>query len=315
MKTFDVKNIDNIQQDNNNRVVALGFFDGLHLAHQEIIKSTVEKAKKEGKVATLITFDKSPKEYFQKKTMNLITPIKLKKQLLEKYGIEELYILEFNEQLQTLTKEHFIDNILKKINTSDIFCGYDYVFGRYGSGTPEFLSKYTKNEINVHILPEKTYNNKKISTTNLREYIKNGNFLEFFDVVKRHYQLNGVVIKGRQLGRTINFPTANLLISDNYLLPEKLGVYITVVKVRGIYYKGITNIGNNPTVTDDNKLYIETNILDFDMDIYGDNIELYFYKYIRPEMKFSGLEGLKKQLELDKHEAENYPIDLEKFNL
>ena len=315
MKLLEISQLDNIQNDNEQRVVALGFFDGVHIAHQEIIKKTVEHAKKHSLLSTLITFDKSPKEYFAKEKIKLITPKEDKINIIKKLGIDELIILEFNDKLRNITKEEFIDKVLLKINTTEVYCGYDYAFGYKGEGNSTFISEHTQNQINVNVIPQVKKDNIKISSTNLREKILEGNFEEYFEFTHRFYELRGTVVKGRQLGRTINFPTANLQVEHDYLLPEKLGVYITLVKVRDVYYKGITNIGNNPTVSTENKLFIETHILDFDMDIYDEQIELYFVTFIRPEMKFANIDELKEQLTKDKELAEQFKIKFEKFYL
>lgn len=300
MDFFKISNLEDINKDKKRRVVALGFFDGIHLAHKEIIMNTIKNARENNKVATLITFDKSPKEYFTKTKLNLITPEHIKLQILSELGLDELYIIEFNDFFRNLTKEQFVDEVLLKLNIDEVYCGYDYSFGYKGKGSPEFIREYSNNKINVHILDKKLLNGEKISTTKIRELVISGNLQSYYNFVGRPYKLSGEVIKGRQLGRTINFPTANISLADNCVVPEKLGVYITRVRVLGKYYKGITNIGKNPTVSNENKIFIETHILDFDKDIYGEIIELEFYKFIRSEQKFNNLEELKLQLEKDR---------------
>ncbi len=309
MKLFEISNLKQLEIDDKERIIALGFFDGIHLAHQEIIEGVVKSSKLKNKVATLITFDKNPKEYFTNKKIPLLTPNNLKVELLEQYGIEELYILQFNEQLRMLSKENFVEKVLLTLNAVEIFCGYDYSFGYKGEGTPEFIEKYTNKKIAVNKINEKLLDNKTISSTLIKKYVVEGNFKKYFLYTNRFYCLKGIVIKGRQLGRTINFPTANLLITDNFVLPEKKGVYLTVLKVKNEYYKGITNIGNNPTVSNGNEIFIETHILNFDMDIYNENIEIYFYDFIRLERKFNDIIELKFQLEKDKIFAEKNKIN------
>lgn len=305
MKFYEISNLNEIKKDNNSRIVALGFFDGLHIAHAEIIKNTINKAKKENKISTLITFDKSPKEYFTKKKIKQVTPTKTKKTLLEKMGLEELYILEFNDELRFLDKDDFIKKVLIKLNITEAYCGDDYLFGYKGEGTPKYIEQYT-DKIKVNILPIKNIFENKISTTKLKEFIKQGNFKEYTLFTKRAYEISGKIISGKQLGRTINFPTANLFVEKEFLIPEKLGVYITKVLVRDKLYTGITNIGKNPTVSNDDNITIETHILNFDKEIYGENITLYFYEFLRFEKKFKNMEELKVQLTLDKEIAEKY---------
>lgn len=305
MKTFRVNNINEIEQDKKERVIALGYFDGVHKAHQKIIKNTVSQAKEQGKIAALVTLDKSPKEYFNKEEVAQITPFKEKHSLLEKLGIAELYLLEFNKELRTLQPEDFIEKVLLQLNATEVFCGYDYRFGYKGEGTPELIECHTSNKILVNKLDKQDISGEKISSTKLREFIENGDFSSYYNYTNRYYKIYGEIIQGRQLGRTINFPTANLHLTENFLLPKQLGVYITIVKVRDSYYKGITNIGNNPTVSTSDQLFIETHILDFDEDIYGEIMDIYFLEFLRPEYKFSGIDELKEQLEKDKKKAES----------
>ncbi|MBF0713876.1 bifunctional riboflavin kinase/FAD synthetase [Gemella sp. GH3] len=303
MDFFKISNLKEINKDTKRRVAALGFFDGIHLAHKEIIVSTVNKARATNKISTLITFDKSPKEYFTKTKLNLITPEHIKLKILDELGIDEVYIIEFNDLFRKLTKEKFVDDVLVRLNVDDVYCGYDYSFGYQGQGSPEFIKEYTDYNINVNVIEKQLLNGEKISTTKIRELIKNGDLSSYYKFTGRPYKLSGEVVKGRQLGRTINFPTANINLVDNCVVPEKLGVYITKVKVLGKYYKGITNIGRNPTVSNLDKIFVETHILDFDKEIYGEFIELEFYKFIRSEKKFNNLDDLKLQLELDREIA------------
>ena len=297
MEIFNISKFDEIKSDENKRVAALGFFDGIHKAHQNIIGEAIEEAGEKFK-SIVITLDKSPKEYFGKTSEESLTPINKKNELLKELGVEEVYYLEFNEHLQNLSAEEFIELILKKLNVEKVFCGFDYRFGNRGLGTPDLIKD---SGIEVMIQEKQKIDEEKISTTVLKEFVRNGEFLKYKEYTGRFYSISGLVVKGRQLGRTINFPTANLELDDKYLLPEMNGVYITKIKVNNKIYKSVTNIGYNPTVSDEkNKKFIETHILDFDEDIYGEKIEIYFYEFLRKEQKFESFDHLKEQLKLDK---------------
>ena len=297
MEIFNISKFDEIKSDENKRVAALGFFDGIHKAHQNIIGEAIEEAGEKFK-SIVITLDKSPKEYFGKTSEESLTPINKKNELLRELGVEEVYYLEFNEHLQNLSAEEFIELILKKLNVEKVFCGFDYRFGNRGLGTPDLIKD---SGIEVMIQEKQKIDEEKISTTVLKEFVRNGEFLKYKEYTGRFYSISGLVVKGRQLGRTINFPTANLELDDKYLLPEMNGVYITKIKVNNKIYKSVTNIGYNPTVSDEkNKKFIETHILDFDEDIYGEKIEIYFYEFLRKEQKFESFDHLKEQLKLDK---------------
>ena len=301
MEIFNISDISKIEKENKKRVAALGFFDGIHKAHQKIIGDTVKEAGEEF-ISVVITLDKSPKEYFGKTSEESLTPTNKKNELLRELGVDEVYYLEFNEKLQNLSAEEFINNILKKLNVEKVFCGFDYRFGFKGLGTPDLIKD---SGIEVIVQEKQKIDEEKISTTVLKEFVRNGEFLKYKEYTGRFYSISGLVVKGRQLGRTINFPTANLELDGKYLLPETNGVYVTKIKVNNKIYKSVTNIGYNPTVSDEkNKKFIETHILDFDEDIYGEKIEIYFYEFLRKEQKFESFDHLKEQLKLDKKTCE-----------
>ena len=302
MEIFNISDISEIKKENKKRVAALGFFDGIHKAHQKIIGSAVVEATEKGFKSAVITLDKSPKEYFGKTSEESLTPTNKKNELLTSLGVDEVYYLEFNEKLQNLSAEEFINNILKKLNVDKVFCGFDYRFGFKGLGTPDLIRD---SGIEVIVLEKEKIDEEKISTTVLKEFVRKGEFSKYNEYTGRFYSISGLVVKGRQLGRTINFPTANLELDGKYLLPETNGVYITKIKVNNKIYKSVTNIGYNPTVSDEkNKKFIETHILDFNEDIYGEKIEIYFYEFLRKEQKFESFDHLKEQLKLDKKTCE-----------
>ena len=301
MEIFNISDISEIKEENKKRVAALGFFDGIHKAHQKIIGDAVKEAGEEF-ISVVITLDKSPKEYFGKTSEESLTPINKKNKLLTSLGVDEVYYLEFNEKLQNLSAEEFINNILKKLNVEKVFCGFDYRFGFKGLGTPDLIKD---SGIEVMIQEKQKIDEEKISTTVLKEFVRKGEFSKYKEYTGRFYSISGLVVKRRQVGRTINFLTANLELDDKYLLPEMNGVYITKIKVNNKIYKSVTNIGYNPTVSDEkNKKFIETHILDFDEDIYGEKIEIYFYEFLRKEQKFESFDHLKEQLKLDKKTCE-----------
>ena len=301
MEIFNISDISEIKEENKKRVAALGFFDGIHKAHQKIIGSAIDATGK-GFKSAVITLDKSPKEYFGKTSEESLTPTNKKNELLKNLGVDEVYYLEFNEKLQNLSAKEFINNILKKLNVEMVFCGFDYRFGFKGLGTPDLIKE---SGIEVMVQEKQKIDEEKISTTVLKEFVRKGEFSKYKEYTGRFYSISGLVVKGRQLGRTINFPTANLELDGKYLLPETNGVYVTKIKVNNKIYKSVTNIGYNPTVSDEkNRKFIETHILDFDEDIYGEKIEIYFYEFLRKEQKFESFDHLKEQLKLDKKTCE-----------
>ncbi|MGX7111749.1 bifunctional riboflavin kinase/FAD synthetase [Gemella cuniculi] len=305
MKIFNISKLEDIKKDNRKRMAALGFFDGVHKAHQNIIEDMLAQ-KGNDIIPVVITLNKSPKEYFGKANEESLTPLKKKSEIFKKLGIEEVYYLEFNNKLQILSADQFIDKILKTLGVKKVFCGYDYKFGNNGLGTPNTLKE---NGLDVSVHKKEEINHLKISTTALKTFVRKKEFENYNKFAGRYYSISGIVIKGRQLGRTINFPTANLELDAAYLLPETVGVYVTKTKVLGKMYKSLTNIGYNPTVSNSkNKKFIETHILDFDQDIYGEKIEIFFYEFLRNEQKFESFDHLKEQLKKDKEICERKDI-------
>ena len=302
MEIFNISDISEIKEENKKRVAALGFFDGIHKAHQKIIGSAVVEATEKGFKSAVITLDKSPKEYFGKTSEESLTPTNKKNELLTNLGVDLGGRRIIKKKLQNLSAEEFINNILKKLNVDKVFCGFDYRFGYKGLGTPDLIKD---SGIEVIVQEKQKIDEEKISTTVLKEFVRKGEFSKYKEYTGRFYSISGLVVKGRQLGRTISFPTANLELDGKYLLPETNGVYITKIKVNNNIYKSVTNIGYNPTVSDEkNKKFIETHILDFDEDIYGEKIEIYFYEFLRKEQKFESFDYLKEQLKLDKKNCE-----------
>ena len=173
MEIFNISDISNIKEENKKRVAALGFFDGIHKAHQSIIGRAVETAEK-GYISAVITLDKSPKEYFGKTSEESLTPTNKKNELLENLGVDEVYYLEFNEKLQNLSAEEFINNILKKLNVEKVFCGFDYRFGFKGLGTPDLIKD---SGIEVTVQKKEKIDEEKISTTVLKEFVRKGNIM------------------------------------------------------------------------------------------------------------------------------------------
>ena len=203
-----------------------------------------------------------------------------------------------------LSPEAFIENLVHEFNIKGIVFGFNYRFGYKNKGDLELLKTLSKKfDFELYIKEAYTIENEIVSSTRIRELISLGEIKKANEMLGREYVLRGEVVGGRRLGRTIGFPTANLKPLTNILIP-KIGVYYTNVEVEGKIYKGITSVGNNPKVNGKN-ITIETNILDFNKDIYNNNIKVYFLDRIRDEKKFSSLDELKIQLEKDKKFAKN----------
>ena len=289
MKTIYIKN-NQFNSIDDEICAAIGNFDGVHLGHQELINECKIHNLKSG----VITFDPHP-SIFLKKIPNypLLTPIKEKKKILESLGIDYLIIIEFNNEMALMPKEEFIQ-LLIKLNIKSLVAGYDFTFGKMAEGDIRDLAKH------FHVYEIKKYNldGIRVSTTYIRELLASGNVLEASKLLGRNYSISGVVEYGNQKGRLIGFPTANINY-ENFFLP-KGGVYSVLVYLDNKIYKGICNIGNNPTFNYSSTKKLEVHIINLDEYIYDKKIKIEFIDRIREEMKFSSADELVNQLKLDK---------------
>ncbi len=285
-------------------VVTIGNFDGIHIGHQRIIEEVRRKAAEIDGVSALITFDPHPLSLLKPENLEgLITPLPVKKRILEEMGIDVLIILKFEESFRGLEPEDFIRDVLvKRIGVSVLVLGYDFRFGKDAKGDVNLIEKLSeKYGFLFRKIDPVTLDGEKVGSNRIRKMIVDGDLLRVRDFLGRTFSVTGKVIYGAGLGKKIGFPTANLAFSENQLLPKK-GVYITEVELHGNYYPSVTNIGFKPTLNLE-RISVETHILDFHKDIYGMEIEVKFYERIRDEMKFGSLEELRSAIAEDVKKA------------
>ena len=288
-----------LKKENRKNFVALGSFDGLHKGHLSLIRK-INQLAEEGKGQSIVyTFKNHPRKFINiNSTLNLLMTNEEKISILEKEGIDILAFKKFDKETMKMSPEDFIKNICESFNIKGIVVGFNFKFGYKNAGDIKLLNELkSKYHFDLYVMEPCIYNDSVVSSTRIREAIIDGNMEEAFNMLARPYSLEGKVIHGKKLGRTIGFPTANISINKNMIIP-KVGIYATKVYVNGKIYYGATNIGYNPTVNGDN-LSIETNILNFDEDIYGKVITIEFLERIRDEKKFNGIEELKSQLQKD----------------
>ena len=277
--------------------VALGFFDGVHLGHQAVIKKAVGYAKGASIENLVITFDRSPKQVFRGLKREFLTPMTEKIKLLKELGVDNVLILPFDEKLIKTSAEEFIQNYLVALDVAFISVGFDFRFGVGGAGDVFALQRYTKN-FHVSVLEKQVVDKMKISSTVLREYLAKGEADAVVKMLGRQYSISGTIGYGKQLGRTIGFATANIQPSDDYIIPAS-GVYATLIYVDGKIHVSMTNIGHNPTFNATQRLSIETHIFDFNTDIYEKEVRLEFVQRIRGEQKFANIDELVAKLKQD----------------
>ena len=289
----------NLNKKYHKGVIAIGNFDGIHLGHQKVINEARKKAKSKKLPFGIITFEPVPVMYFNSKIKNhRINSLEQKKIKLKKLKLDFLIIIKFNKIFSSLTAEKFIKEIIyNKTKCSFLYVSKNFKFGYKRKGNIQTLKKYEK-QYNFKSLITRPYkkNKKIISSTLIRKKIINGKIREANTLLNREWNIKGKVIKGRQLGRKIGFPTCNLQLND-YIVPRN-GVYAVQVKGSNFNKKGIANIGFRPTFNG-KKLLLETNIFGIDKNLYNKEIDISFKKFIRREKKFKDLEHLKKQIKID----------------
>ena len=278
-------------------IYALGFFDGVHLGHQALLTACRKLAKKHGCKAGAVTFTTHPDGLVAGKAPALLTTNEDKKQLLHFYGMDTVVALPFDNQLMTTPWADFL-NQLRADGAAGFVCGDDFRFGAKGSGTAEKLAVFCEEKgLPYAVVPEQLLDGERISSTRIRAALEQGDLKQVNRLLGHPMILTGTVLSGKQLGRTIGVPTANLLMSPGLIVP-KFGVYATKVVADGKEYLAVTNIGTRPTVNGEG-VTVEAHLLDFAGDLYGKEIAVAFCDFLRPEQKFENLDALKTQITAD----------------
>lgn len=289
-----------------NAVVTSGTFDGVHRGHQTILSRLTEVARASGGESVLITYWPHPRTVVSNDSQNLklLTTLDEKIELLDQAGVDYLVVIPFTRSFSELTSEEYIRQILiDKIGTKKLVIGYDHRFGRDREGGFDYIQAHqSEYGFEVEEIPRQDIEAVGVSSSKIRAALNEGNVHTANRFLGRLYSLTGTVVKGRQLGRTIGFPTANLQVDDSSKLIPANGVYAVDVDYAGQTLGGMLNIGFRPTVSGTNQT-IETYIFDFDKDIYGEHITLKFREFLRPEQKFDGLPALVAQLKRDEESA------------
>lgn len=289
--------------DLKNTIVTIGTFDGVHLGHQKIIKRLVEIKQKQGGQTLLFTFDPHPRKVlFPEQELKLITTTEEKCDLLKQFGIDNVLVYSFTKQFSQTPAVNYISDVISKgLKTKTLVIGYDHRFGSNREGNINTLKAVSENyNFDVEEILAHEINQLNVSSTRIRKAIEEGDIVTANEFLGYSFFITGEVVKGKQLGRTIGYPTANIAISNPDKLIPKIGVYAVNVFHNGIKYRGMLNVGINPTTDTDLKLKVEVNIFEFNQEIYGDVIKVEFLKRIRNEEKFANLDELKQALANDK---------------
>lgn len=286
-------------------VVTIGTFDGVHLGHQKVILRLQEFAKQHEGETVIFTFHTHPRLVTlpNENNLRLLTTLKEKINLFEKYGIDHLIIYTFDKEFSELSYSEFVEKILiEKIGTHCLVVGYDHKFGKNREGGFDYLKNCAKKfNFEIERLDALLVDEDSVSSTKIRNALQNGEIEKANQYLGYQFTLHGKVVEGKQLGRRLGFPTANIEASDKFKIIPGYGVYAVKVELNSTIYNGMLNIGTRPTFNNnaDNRS-IEVNIFDFEGDVYGKEITLQFVGKIREEQKFESIEMLVKQLETDK---------------
>ncbi len=289
-------------------VIALGFFDGVHRGHGALLRRTVERAAALGATPAVFTFDRPPKEVVTGHPVPLINSPEDRRALIRRlYGIEQVIMAPFDRAMMTMNWQDFITSLVEQYGAVHLVAGHDYHFGYKNEGTPELLrSRCAELGLGCDIIPKVEYEGITVSSTYIRTLVEAGDVERAAAFLGHPHCLSQIVTHGRRIGRTIGVPTINFVLPPSVLVPDH-GVYITRVTLPdGTSCPGVTNVGIRPTVSDGGTLSVETFLLDYDGDLYGQRIRLDFCRRLREEQRFPSLDALRRQILLDIDSARAY---------
>lgn len=276
-------------------IYALGFFDGVHLGHQALLKTCLRLAESMDAKPCAITFDRHPQAMFTNNPPRLVNSLEDRIRLLHRYGMEEVKVYPVTEEVMSTPWKTFLDDLVS-LGAAGFVCGSDYRFGNHGEGTAEKLKDYCiAHGLSCGVVGDRMLDGIRISSSHIRSLLEAGQMEEAVRFLGHPHGLSGKVVSGRRLGRTLGIPTANLLIPEG-VVELRHGVYACKAVVDGQTFLAVTNVGNRPTVGG-HRVTVEPWLLDFDGDLYGKHLTLLFYAFLRPEQKFGSLEELRKEIQ------------------
>lgn len=280
-------------------VAATGFFDGVHLGHQKVLKTLLELSRKGGGQSLVITLWPHPRVFLQNgaRDLRFLTSVEEKTVLIKEFGVGEVKVLPFNEEFSSLDALSYIRMLRSRYGVTDIVLGYDNRFGSDGKTTEQIARMAREEGIGAVIVPPVDMDDGSVSSSRIRRALERGEVELASKMLGRDYSVSGVVVGGKRLGRTIGYPTANLRLREPLKCVPGAGVYLSRVFLQGKVHMGMSNV--------DAASLVETHIFDFDRDIYGLDLEVVFERKIRDEVRFSSFDELKKQLKKDEMSAKN----------
>ncbi|MFB9273562.1 bifunctional riboflavin kinase/FAD synthetase [Cohnella cellulosilytica] len=287
--------------------LAIGFFDGVHLGHQEVIRQAVAAAREQGLVPAVMTFDPHPRVVLGHGSQyeGVLTPLEDKLLLFAELGVEAAYIIRFDLEFSQVTAERFVKSLIVPLGVKATTVGFDFSFGHRGQGDAEALKLYGGGALQVQVVPPVYLDDGKVSSTRIRELLEEGDCFAASQLIGRPYQLKGLVVHGDARGRLLGYPTANLQLAQPYVIPRS-GVYaieIEVLSEAGAVerrHNGVLNVGYRPTFdAPGGALKLEAHLFDFDGDLYDRQLALRFHTFLRAEKKFESIDQLVAQIASD----------------
>lgn len=289
-------------------VIMLGKFDGLHRGHELLMDALLAKSRENGWSSVVFTFDIPPASRINAEKLKVLTTKEEKLHIFERTGADYLIECPFTDRVRNLSPESFIDWIVDRLHVKCIVMGKDFRFGYQRAGDYHTMQAYASRYGYETLVLEKVQENgRDISSTDIREALLAGKIADANRMLGYEFFVRGKVIHGKQLGRTLGIPTINMELPEEKILPPK-GVYVTRVEVDGTRYMGVSNIGCKPTIPGSNPMGLETYILDFSRNLYDCIVQVDFLQYLRPEMKFSSVEELQRQMKKDIQKAKEYVL-------
>jgi riboflavin kinase/FMN adenylyltransferase len=292
--SFDTVNVDSPT------AVTIGMFDGLHLGHLKVIDGCLSTSKTNQLKTCVISFSNHPADHFTGKRNELLMPMQEKIDAFENLGIDYLVIIPFDAYIVELPAKNFIQELLiGRLKAEKVVLGYDNHFGKNREGSISFINEHFGDVLETIAIDVAKVDEVIVSSSQIKKYLSEGDITKANAMLGLPFSVSGIVVHGNQNGRKIGFPTANMALkADNKFIPQ-LGVYLCQVKIEAGLFFGLTNMGYRPTLNKDDGIHIETHLLDFDGELYGQRIEIQFIEKIRSEKRFDSFEDLKNQIAAD----------------
>lgn len=289
--------------------LAIGFFDGVHRGHQAVIQSAIDTAKEKKLKSAVMTFDPHPSIVLGRRNEKVfyITPLQQKLNTLQQLQVDTVFVVHFTSDFAKLSPEAFIQYFIRDLQVKHVTAGFDFSFGAFGKGNMELMRELGGEDFGVTVVEKYVDGAEKISSTRIRKALQEGDMQEARMLLGRAFEVPGIVVHGDKRGRTLGFPTANVQHMEGCFIPAT-GVYAVKILVQNEWFDGVCNVGYKPTFKDPNnkQLTIEVHIFNFDKNIYGEEVVVGWYRRIRNEQKFNGIDELIAQVEQDKKEAIEY---------